>query len=149
MAKDINQFIQKGRIYGLDTMVFIYLFEENIRYFKFVKDIFTHIEKGRIKGVTSVITPIEILSSPGLENFPEKQKLYLSFFSKLKNLSVVDLSFQLIEKVSRLRRKYHLRTPDAIELATSIDEGAKSFITNDERYKKVTEINVIILEDFI
>lgn len=149
MAKDINQFIQKGRIYGLDTMLFIYLFEENTRYFKFVKDIFTHIEKGGIKGVTSIITPIETLSSPGLENFPEKQKLYLSFFSKLKNLSIIDLSFPLIERVSRLRRKYHLRTPDAIQLAASINEGAKTFITNDNRYKKVKEIDVIILEDLV
>lgn len=149
MAKDINQLIQKGKICGLDTMLFIYLIEQNSRYFKLVKKIFNNIEKGGIKAVTSVITPIEVLSSPALEDYPEKQKLYLSFFSKLKNLSVVDLSFRLIEKVSRLRRMYYLRTPDAIQLATSINEGARTFITNDERYKKVKDIDIVILEDCI
>lgn len=149
MAKNLNKLLTEAKICGLDTMPFIYLFEKNSRYFNVVKNIFTLIEKGEIKGITSVITPIEILSTPALEKYPDKQKLYLSFFAKMKNLLVKDLSFSQVEIVSNLRRNYRLRTPDAIQLATTIDSKAKLFITNDEKYKKVEKIEVALLDEFV
>lgn len=148
MAKNLNKILTETKICGLDTMPFIYLFEKNSRYFNLVKNIFSLIEKGEIKGITSVITPIEILSTLALEKYPEKQKLYLSFFSNVKNLIIKDLSFSQVENVSKLRRIYHLRTPDAIQLATAIESKTKVFITNDKKYQRVKNvIEIIILEE--
>lgn len=149
MGKQIELILASEKICGIDTMPFIYLLEKHQTYFSIVEKIFRLIEKEKIKTVTSVITPIEILSTPLLEKFPQKQKLYLSFFTKLKNLKVIDLTFDLIENVSRLRRKYLLRTPDSIQIATSLSQQANLFITNDKRLKKIKEIKTVLLDEFL
>lgn len=149
MGKQIEQILASEKICGIDTMPFIYLLEKHKTYFGVVEKIFRLIEQEKIKAVTSVITPIEILSTPLLEKFPQKQKLYLSFFSKLKNLKVIDLTFNLIEHVSKVRRKYLLRTPDSIQIATSLSQQAKLFITNDKRLKKIKELKILLLDGFL
>jgi len=52
-------------------------------------------------------------------------------------------------KAAELRAKYRIRTPDAIQIATSIIGNAGAFITNDIALKKVKEIVVLILDDFL
>ncbi len=38
-----------------------------------------------------------------------------------------------------------LRTPDAIQLATSIGSGASSFLTNDSRLPSLPQLKVLVL----
>jgi len=54
----------KGKIIGLDTMVFIYHFEENQLYSPLTFSIFENLEKGNFKGITSILTLLEILVKP-------------------------------------------------------------------------------------
>lgn len=147
MVRNILNKLFEAKICGLDTMIFIYLLEKNPRYFSLVEEIFKLIEKRKISAVTSIITPIEIISSPLLSSYPEKIKLYLEFFSNMGNLLVEDLTKDLIEETARLRRRFLLRTPDAIQLATAIRSGAKIFLTNDEIFKKTEEIKIFILDE--
>lgn len=148
----VNKLIKTAleeKIIGVDTMIFIYLFENNKKYFSIVKEFFDLLEKEKIIVITSIISPIEIISTPSIEKYPEKQRLYLSFFKKMKNLKVKEISWELVEKVGYFRRKYNLRTPDAIQLVTVIDSHSKIFVTNDIRFKKVKEILIIILDELI
>ena len=67
----------------------------------------------------------------------------------MKNLRIKEIDWELVEKVGYFRRKYNLRTPDAIQLTTAIESQAKIFMTNDIKFKKVTEIPVLILDEVI
>jgi len=58
----------KGKIVGLDTMIFIYHFEENRVYSPLTFSIFESLEKGNFKGITSILTLLEILVKPKKEN---------------------------------------------------------------------------------
>jgi len=42
-----------------------------------------------------------------------------------------------------------IRIPDAIQIAVGIIYGADVFLTNDSGLKKVKDIRVVILEDFL
>jgi len=42
-----------------------------------------------------------------------------------------------------------IRTPDAIQIAVGIIYGADAFLTNDSGLKKVNDIRVVILKDFL
>lgn len=44
-----------------------------------------------------------------------------------------------------LRVNYNLKTPDAIQLATAMENNTDVFLTNDERLKRVKEIEVLTL----
>jgi predicted nucleic acid-binding protein len=52
-------------------------------------------------------------------------------------------------QAAQIRAKYNFKTPDAIFIATAIEEGAEVFITNDIRLKKMDEINCIVLSDYL
>lgn len=131
---------------ALDSMIFIYLFEEDARFINRVKPLFEIIERGNLKGITSIVSPLEVLSAPKLEKEPEKRAAFAKFFQKTPNLSVHSLSWKVMEKAAGLRRKNTvLKTPDSIQLATAIETNTPYYITNDQKLKKLKIKNLRIL----
>ncbi|PYV33229.1 MAG: hypothetical protein DMG22_10705 [Acidobacteria bacterium] len=56
---------------------------------------------------------------------------------------------ELCDQSARLRAKYQwLRTPHAIQVACAIRYKANLIITNDDRWKRLTEVPVIVLQDY-
>jgi len=139
----------KGKIIGLDTMVFIYHFEENQIYSPLTFSIFESLEKGNFNAITSILTLLEILVKPKRENnsiLTERYKILLETFP---NLRVKTLDENIADVASSLRANYNINTPDAIQVATSIEAQADIFITNGTSLKKVTEIKVLLLSEML
>lgn len=53
----------------------------------------------------------------------------------------------IAEQAAHLRARYGIRTPDAIQIATAIHAGCEAILTNDLNLKRVTEIQVLALND--
>ena len=139
----------RGKVVGLDTMVFIYHFEENQIYSSLTFSIFESLEKGNFNGITSVLNLLEILVKPKRENnslLTERYKLLLETFP---NLQVKTLNENIADIASSLRAEYNLNTPDAIQIATSLEVGADIFITNDATLEKISEIKVLLLSEML
>ena len=139
----------KGKIIGLDTMVFIYHFEENQIYSPLTFSIFESLEKGNFNAITSILTLLEILVKPKRENnsiLTERYKILLETFP---NLQVKTLDKNIADVASSLRANYNINTPDAIQVATSLEAQADIFITNDTSLKKITEIKVLLLSEML
>lgn len=126
--------MSKASTITLDSMIFIYLFEEDKRYIKKVKSLFKNIEQGSLRACTSMITPLEVLSARKLNKYPDKRLAFSRFFQKTPNLVVYNVDWDIMEKSADLRRSNpSLRTPDSIQIATAIISKSKLFITNDEK----------------
>ena len=65
------------------------------------------------------------------------------------SLTLRSLDPDLALRAARLRAHYQIRTPDAVQLAAAIEFGARLFLTNDDRLRKVTEIEVVVLERWL
>ena len=65
-----------------------------------------------------------------------------------EGLTTFEFFHEVSELSSKLRAKYSIRAPDAIQIAVGIVYGANAFLTNDSSLKKVRDIRVVILEDF-
>lgn len=142
-VKKSDLYIQKllaAQRLALDSMIFIYLLEGNEKYFSLVETIFELLEEGKITAITSIITPLEVLSTPKLLGHPDQISLYARFFQQEKNLTVCQLDWAVMEIASSLRRNFNLRTPDAIQLATAKINNATIFLTNDDNYKKIIKL---------
>ncbi|MDP9411617.1 MAG: hypothetical protein M3P70_14200 [Actinomycetota bacterium] len=48
-----------------------------------------------------------------------------------------------LREAARLRADHNQRTPDAVQPATAISQGAGSFLTNDTGLERATEIRVL------
>jgi len=139
----------KGKIIGLDTMVFIYHFEENQIYSPLTFSIFESLEKGNFNGITSILTLLEILVKPKKENNLLLTERYKLLFETFPNLQVKELNENIADIASGLRTNYNINPPDAIQIATSLEAKADIFITNDATLKKISEIKVLLLSEML
>ena len=147
--KLLKKKLPQSSLVGIDTNIFIYHFSEHPKFGEVSTNILDMIEKGKILGVTSVITIIELLYR-AKEASAEKVALdYQETLDGIKNLSLHFVDLEVAQKAADFRWRYKLRTPDAIQLATAVLSGCKVFITNDNRFRKVKEIPVLLLKNSV
>lgn len=53
----------------------------------------------------------------------------------------------IVETAARLRATYNLKTPDSIQLATSIEADADCFLTNDVKLRAVKDLVVVTVDE--
>lgn len=134
---------------GLDTPIFIYHLEGVRRYAELVAPVFDAIELGTFHGVTSIITLLELAVRPlqlGRPDVADEYEVRLEFFP---NLTIHEFSRATVRIASMLMAQHQLHGPDAMQIAACLHHDATAFLTNDIRLRKVTELEVIILNDFL
>jgi predicted nucleic acid-binding protein len=141
--------LKNAKVIALDTTPFIYFIEENPTYINIVEPLFQEISRGNLRAFTSYITLIEVLIKPLEEKNDELIKKYSEILNDSDNLFLSDVDKAIAMEAARLRAAHKLKIPDAIQLATGLMNGADAFITNDDSFKKVGQIEVIVLNEFI
>jgi predicted nucleic acid-binding protein len=136
----------KNQKVGLDTMVFIYAFEEHPGYLPLLKNFFGVLEKGEIEAVTSTITITECLVHPYRKNDFSLAAQYMVLFRNFPHLSIIPLTDDIAERAAFLRARYNLKTPDAIQVATALVSGSRAFLTNDENITAIEGIEIRLLD---
>ena len=137
----------QGKIVGLDTSPLIYLIEEHPRYLNIVRPFFEAVDRGQFQVVTSTITLLEVLVHPFRNGADELASEYREIILNSNGISVVDVSGEVAVEAARIRAQHNLRTPDAIQLATSIREGATYFVTNDASLPSISPLSVLLLDE--
>ncbi len=135
-----------GQKVGLDTMVFIYTFEEHPAYLPLIKDFLHALEKGEFEAVTSTLTITECLIQPYRKNHPSLATHYLVLFRNFPHLSVIPVLDDIAERAAFLRAHHNLKTPDAIQIATALVSGAHIFLTNDETMSHIEGMDILLLD---
>ncbi len=88
----------------------------------------------------SFITQLELLGYFGITKNDEKE---ITAF--IKHCTIIDINNSIKEQVISLRKKYHLKLPDCIIMASSIYLDIP-IITADADFKKVEEIDLLYYE---
>lgn len=147
---EFSKRLAKAKVIGLDTSIFIYFLENNSRYGPLAQITINGIEKGKWQGVTSTITLMEITVRPWQLGNESAAREYEAVLVHFPNLSVVDVDRNVARLAAQLRAKYNVSPPDALQVAASLNFGAKAFLTNDKRLSKLQElIDVLVLDDFV
>ncbi|MBW4608280.1 MAG: PIN domain-containing protein [Hassallia sp. WJT32-NPBG1] len=138
----------QGAIVGLDTAPLIYFIEENPTYLEITDAFFEAMFRGEFMVVTSVITIPEVLVYPLRQGNITLAQQYrdILFNSQVTTIEVVS---NIAETAAQLRANYNLKTPDAIQMATAINEGASFFLTNDGRLPSLPGLSVLVLDQLI
>ena len=121
-----------GNRYLLDTNAIISLLQGN-------KKIQTKLEKADWIGI-SVISQIEFLAFDKLKN--EDKILFNNLCNKIEILGIDSSETILIKKIISIRKKYNLKLPDAIIIATALNSQA-NLVTADKQLNKVKEVKIL------
>jgi predicted nucleic acid-binding protein len=136
----------QGQVVGLDTAPLIYLIEQNQAYLGLVRAFFGALSRGVFQVVTSTLTLTEVLVHPLRSGNVELAGQYRDILLDQENLITVPISLEIAEVAAQLRARQNLRTPDAIQIATAMGEGAMFFLTNDARLAAVPDLKVLVLD---
>lgn len=136
----------KGNFF-IDTAPLIYFIEGNEKYQKILDRFFSSNQQGLSILYSSVLTLTELLVLPMKLNREDLVEKYELILTQSKYFELIPLDVVIAKLASKLRVKYGLKTPDAIQLATSIHVGCDFFLTNDLGLRKVTEANVIVMDN--
>lgn len=131
----------------IETAPLIYYVEENPIYVDLMDAVITVVERVPIEAVSSVITLTEVLAQPIKLKKAELEWEYRSILMDSGEFSLLPVDTSIADAAANLRARYNLRTPDALHIATAIVVGCDAFLTNDAGFKRVTEINVLVLDE--
>ncbi|MBW1717360.1 MAG: PIN domain-containing protein [Deltaproteobacteria bacterium] len=145
----VKKLLKGHQVVALDTMLFIYSMEARRSYIPFLRSIFYCIEKGLTKGVTSTITLTEVLIKPLKDQNIKAVKSYKFLLNNFPNLRMVNIDPQVAEKGAELRARYGIRIPDALQIASGIENQATIFLSNDCNLKKIKEIEIVLVKEMM
>lgn len=148
-VRDLAKALGRHKTIGIDTSPFIYHLEKHPSYSRLTVRLFEEVEKGNVKAVTSTITLMEILVRPKQLRDREAVEDYKFTLKTFPNLTLKAIDENVAERAADMRASYELRPPDALQIATATSSNATGFVTNDERLKRVRELEAMVLKDFL
>jgi predicted nucleic acid-binding protein len=134
---------------ALDTAPFIYLIEEHETFLPIVEPVLAAIDGGRIAAVTSALTLLEVLVVPLRAADVALARRYEALLAGSRGLELVDVSRAVLRDAAALRAATAMRTPDAIQVATALQRGCTSFLTNDRAIPTLPGLAILQLSDFL
>lgn len=145
----ITAAMSRYRRIGLDTVVFIYHLSNHSVYGRMTEELFGLIESGQITAVTSSLALVEILARPKQLGHQAAVDSYRSALATFPNLELRRSDIAVTEQAADLRARYRLSTPEAIQLATAVVDGADAFLGNTPALRAVRELDVHLLDDLL
>lgn len=143
-----RKLLSKSKVVAVDSPIFIYHFEIVETFFPLTSIIFDLFSQESITLLTSVVSIAEVLTKPYINKDEATVSLIKATFARMKNLQILSIDQNLAVAAAFLRARYQLHLPDAFQIATAIVRQADTFITNDEKLKKVKEVKIVCLSDF-
>ncbi|MEQ8969113.1 MAG: type II toxin-antitoxin system VapC family toxin [Coleofasciculus sp. C1-SOL-03] len=132
----------------LDTAPVIYYIERNPQYFALVSVVFDYIVNSGAMGVASPITLAECLVLPSRLGQTQLQQDFIELLTGTDNIEFVEIDQPIALQAAQIRARYNLQLPDAFQVAVSLAVGCEAFLTNDVIFRRVRELQVLVLNDF-
>jgi predicted nucleic acid-binding protein len=145
----LRAFLRRHQRIGLDTSVFIYQLEANPHYVELTDAIFAWLEEPGHSAVTSTLTMLELLVLPYRQSSERRVDEFYGLLGTYPNLEWVAPELEIADAAARIRAVYRLRTPDAVQAATSIRAGASGIITNDAVFGRFEGVETLVLDDLL
>ena len=141
--------LARHKLVGIDTSPFIYHLEKDPEYSKLTLRLLEEVENGSLKALTSTLTLMEVLVRPKPIGNMQAAEDYRFLLKTFPNLALKPIDDNCAERASDLRAAYGLKPPDAIQIGTALSNRATGFVTNDDKLKRVSELQIIVLGDYV
>lgn len=132
----------------LDTSPIIYSVEKHADYWQILVPLWQSLKNSGIEVFTSELTLLETLVQPLKQNNQILAAAYESLLTQTE-IKLLPISREILREAANLRAVQNLKTPDAIHAATAFSANCEYLITNDNGFKRLSNINIITLSDLI
>ncbi|MBG1262013.1 type II toxin-antitoxin system VapC family toxin [Nostoc commune] len=127
----------------LDTAPVIYFVERNPKFVDLVDPIFDRLEAD-ITAVASGITLSECLVGAIRLGLVDLEQAFVDVLQH-DEVVFVEINAAIAREAARIRVRYNLQLPDALQVAAALMVGCEALLTNDAAFKRVTELSVLVV----
>lgn len=127
----------------LDTAPVIYWVERNPQFLPVVDPIFDRLDTD-IRAVTSPITRAECLVHPQRLGLTDLEQAFINVIQG-DNVTFTTIDGEVAREAAKMRVRYKLQLPDALQVATALSLGCEALLTNDIALQRVTELRIVVL----
>ena len=92
---------------------------------------------------------LELLVQPYRDHDDDWVDRFYALLSTYPHLRWEETNLEIADRAAALRARTNLRTPDAIQIASAIHCGATGFISNDTAFRRIPDLEIAILDDFV
>ena len=131
----------------VDTAPIIYFVEKHPRYFATVSAVFDRVDDDQLAPVVSPITLAECLVYPYRMGHADAARMFKELLTH--RMRFVPIEETIASQAAELRARHNLSLPDALQCAVALNARCDAFLTNDIALKRVTELNVVVLDDLV
>ena len=131
----------------IDTMVFIYLFEDHPAFGDICENLFNQIKVGIFSAIVTPITAAEVLVKPLKKGQLSIADNYRHAIRNMPNMTNIKFDVEVGFMAGSLRAQYGLPLPDMFQAAAALAQPANAIVTNDRDIRRVREIDVFLLRD--
>jgi predicted nucleic acid-binding protein len=129
-----------GSVVLVDTAPVIYVLESHPKLARRFEPLFAAHAEGRLALAVSTVTIAEVLAGPFSAG---EEALARRYRGVLESWRVVDMTSEVAEQAARLRAKYRLKLPDAVQLASALIVNAEALVTHDRDFGKVRGLRIL------
>lgn len=124
----------------VDTAPLIYHLENDERFGPRFAGLFEATASGRLRLAISTVSLAEVLTGPFQHG---REALVKQIENALREHRVVALTPEIAVEAARLRARYRLRLPDAVQLATALQLNAWALVTHDRDFSRLEDVRII------
>jgi predicted nucleic acid-binding protein len=132
--------LPEGALLLVDSAPIIFTLEANERFAAHFAPLFQRHADGELVLAVTTVTIAEVLTGPLRAG---EEALARRYRNVLESWQVVDLSSDIAESAARLRGKYGLKLPDAIQLSSALAINADALVTHDRDFSRVRGMRVL------
>lgn len=127
----------------LDTAPVIYFVEHNPQFVDLVDPIFERLSTD-LTAVASGITLSECLVGAIRLGLADLEQAFVNVLQQ-EQVVFVEINAAIAREAARIRVRYNLQLPDALQVAAAIIAGCEAFLTNDAALKRVMKLRVLVV----
>lgn len=129
-----------GSTVVVDTAPFIYVLQGHAEFAPRFVGLFEAEADGALQIALSTITLAEVLTGPLKAGQDALARRYEKAMSQFE---VVAVSPAVAVQAARMRARYALKLPDALQLATALEVGAAALVTHDRDFSLVEGLTIV------
>ncbi len=126
----------------VDSNPIIYVLEGHPLAGRF-ESVFADVSAGRIHAVVTPVTLAEVVSGPLSVGSEAQAQRYRNVLTRSPGWSLCPFDADIAVLAARLRIRHRLKLPDAVQLATAIQQGCHALLTHDRDFGRADEILVL------
>lgn len=135
--------LPEGSLIAIDTAPLIYWLEDHPRWGCAYAALFEGLDAGRWQALLSTVTLAELLTGPLQQGREELAERYAAALSDPGSFQLASLTPPIAVSAARLRARYRLRLPDALQLATALQGGAQALVSHDRDFSGCGDLPII------